>query len=189
MGRTPQEDTRIQHRRKQVADLHAEGSTQAAIARELDVSQATISSDLKTIHEEWKESRVGKIDEVRAEHLKKIEFIVREGLKGWERSQKPVETTRIIQKNGERRAEKTVRERSGDPQFLRVLLSASERVCKLLGLDGAASTTAAQLDEEAIRKRAYGICWDIMLSPDDDSLKSQVIDEDTIKRLVDKKLE
>ena len=189
MGRTPQEDTRIQHRRKQVADLHAEGSTQVAIARELDVSQATISSDLKTIHEEWTESRVGKIDEVRAEQLENMEFIVREGLKGWERSQKPVETTRIVQKNGARRAEKTVRERTGDPQFLRVVLSASERVCKLLGLDEAASTTAAQLDKEAIRKKAYGIFWDVSFDMDNNSSKPEVIDDEYIKRLVDEKLE
>ena len=189
MGRTPQEETRIQHRRKQVADLHEKGSTQAAIARELDVSQATISSDIKAIYEEWKESRARKFDEAREEQLKKLKLIAREAWKGWERSQKPAETTRIVQKNGERRAEKMVRERSGDPQFLRVVLSACEKYCKLLGLDEAASTTAAQLDKEAIRKKAYGIFWDVSFDMDNNSSKPEVIDDEYIKRLVDEKLE
>ena len=79
MGRTPQEETKIQHRRKQVVDLHANGSTQTAIARELGVSQATISSDIKATHEEWKESRARKHDDALAEQLKELKFIAERG--------------------------------------------------------------------------------------------------------------
>ncbi len=52
MGRTPQEKFKIEHRRQQVAERYLQGWTQAAIARELAVSQATVSSDLKAIRRE-----------------------------------------------------------------------------------------------------------------------------------------
>ena len=76
--------------------------TQEAIARELGVSQATISTDLKVIHQEWSESQFSNLDESREEVLKKLQVVLRDA---WQRSQKPAEATRIIQQNGEKKAE------------------------------------------------------------------------------------
>ncbi len=177
MGRTPQEETRIQYRRKQVADLYKKDYTQVAIARELRVSQATISSDLKAIRLKWTESQVRDYDEARAEQLQTLAFIIQESLKAWERSQTPVETTRIVQKNGEKRAEKTIRQRSGDPQHLRTAVAAIDKTSKLLGLDETGRPAAARLDEEAIRDKVTLRIWDTMFAIDNGSQEPEVIDE------------
>ena len=58
MGRTAQEELQIQHRRRQITERYLKGWTQAAIAGELAVSQATVSSDLTVIRREWRDSRI-----------------------------------------------------------------------------------------------------------------------------------
>jgi predicted transcriptional regulator len=165
MGRTSQKKVQIEHRRTQVTELYMKCWTQAAIAGELGVSQATISSDLKANCKELRESRVRNSDEAIAEQLKKLLVLSREAWDGWKRSQEPAETTRIIQKNGEKRAEKTVRQQTGDPGFLRILLNISERYSKLLGLDGAASAANEQANEEENHKKAMGMFWDLVADP------------------------
>ena len=55
MGRTPRESVRIEQRRQQVAERFLKGAAQAAIARALSVSQATVSADLKAVRREWRE--------------------------------------------------------------------------------------------------------------------------------------
>jgi predicted transcriptional regulator len=190
MGHTRQKKVQIEHRRAQVAELYLKGETQAAIARELGVSQATISSDLKAIRKEWKESRVRDYDEALAEQLKRQEVLRPEAWKGWKESWKPAETTRVIQKNGEKRAEKTVRERSGDPRFLKILLSINERCCRLLGLDEAADAAIEPPDKEAITAKATSIAWDffntLILGNGPDP---EVIDHDYIERYVEEQME
>ena len=170
---------RIQHRRTQVTELHVKNCRQAAIARELGVSQATISSDLKAIRKEWMESRVRNTDEAIEEGLKCLDAVEREAWDAWQRSQEPAATTRIIQKNGEKRAEKTVRERSGDPRFLSILLNINERYCKLLGLDSAAITANEHLNDEENEKKAMAMFWDLMSKP-----PTRNIDDDPIERRI-----
>jgi DNA-binding NarL/FixJ family response regulator len=63
MGRTRQEDVRIEQRRRQVGEFYVKGSTQSQIARETGVSQSTVSADLKAIRGEWRESRIRDFDE------------------------------------------------------------------------------------------------------------------------------
>ena len=48
MGRTRQESVRIEHRRTQVSELHLQHWKQTAIARELGVSQSTVSRTLRS---------------------------------------------------------------------------------------------------------------------------------------------
>ncbi len=183
MGRTPQENMQIQLRRTQAAVLYAKKWKQAAIARELGVSQATISNDLKAIRKEWKESRICNYNEATMEEVKSLEVVEREAWEAWQRSQKPAVTTRIIQKNGEKRAEKTIRERPGDPGFLRVVLSAIEKQHKLLGLDAAAKAALETPDEQANRGKPQAVDWDsIFEQMNSDSLKPVVIDDDYIEQ-------
>ncbi len=173
----------IQLRRTQVTDLYLMKQKQAAIARELGVSQATISNDLKAIRKEWMKSRLRNTDEAIMEEVKSLEVVEREAWDGWQRSQKPAETTRIIQKNGEKRAEKTVRERTGDPRFLRVVLSAIEKRHKLLGLDAAAKAALETPDEQATRDKPQAIDWDSYYERMNSNLsKTVVIDDDYIEQ-------
>ena len=82
MGRTPQEKLKIEYRRMRVGELSLKGWTQVAIARELGVSQATISSDIKAIRKEWRESRIRNLDEVLEEVLQKLDVVEREAWEG-----------------------------------------------------------------------------------------------------------
>ncbi len=190
MGRTPREDVQIDHRRKKVAELYLKGSTQAAIARELGVSQPTISSDLKAIREKWTESRNRNLDEAREEQCRKLHVLLRAAWKGWQQSQEPVETTRIIQKNGETKAEKMIRKGPGDPRFLHAVQRAIEAICRLLGLEAEASKNGEYLDEEAIRKKVSLEMWDMFYAmTDPNSPVPTVIDDDYIERVAAAHLE
>ncbi|MHC4403967.1 MAG: terminase gpP N-terminus-related DNA-binding protein [Planctomycetota bacterium] len=135
MGRTPQEDLRIEQRRQQVAELYLQGWSQAAIARELSVSQPTVSSDLQAIRAEWRESRVRDFDEAVGIELKKLECLEREAWSAWRRSQHPAESTKVTQVGSNKKAEKTVKEQHGDPRYLELVYRAITGRRTLLGLD------------------------------------------------------
>jgi predicted transcriptional regulator len=135
VGRTPQEDVRIEQRRQQAAELYLKGTTQAEIARELNVSQATISDDLKAIRREWRDSRIRDFDEAVAMELKKLDHLEREAWSGWDRSQLPAESTKVTQDGSGKKAEKTVRQQQGDPRFLDQVHRCIVGRRTLLGLD------------------------------------------------------
>jgi predicted transcriptional regulator len=79
---------RLNYRRKQVGDLYVQGWTQAAIAAELGVTQATISNDLKKIQEAWREDAVHDFDLRREIELQKIDRVEREAWPACEDSKK-----------------------------------------------------------------------------------------------------
>ena len=135
MGRTPQEELKIQHRRQQVAERYLQGWTQSAIAGDLVVSQATVSSDLKAIRKEWRASQIRDFDEAVQLELSKLQLLEREAWSGWQRSQEPAEITRVTQEGEGRKAEKTVRKQIGDPRFLELVHRAITARRALLGLD------------------------------------------------------
>ncbi len=135
MGRTPQEDFRIEQRRQQVADLYLKGSTQAQIARQLGVAQSTVSADLKAIRREWRDSRIRDFDEAVAIELKKLEHLEREAWWGWERTQQPAESTKVTQDGSGKKAEKTVKQQQGNPRFLEQVHRCIAGRRTLLGLD------------------------------------------------------
>ena len=118
MGRTPQEDVQIEKRRQQVAELYLRGSTQAQIARDLGVTQSTISVDWKAIRREWRDSTIRDYGEVVTIALQKYDRLEREAWSGWERSQQPVESTKLNQNGSGKTAEKVVKTQHGDPRFL-----------------------------------------------------------------------
>lgn len=135
MGRTPQEELKIQQRRQQIADLYLKGQTQSAIAQALAVSQPTVSSDLKAIRRQWRDSQVRDFDEAVQLELKKLETVEREAWQGWQRSQLPQETSRVMQGTDGKRAEKTVRQQQGDPRYLELIQRTIAARRALLGLD------------------------------------------------------
>lgn len=135
MGRTRQEDVRIEQRRQQVGDLYVKGSTQSQIARELGVSQSTVSVDLKAIRREWRDSRIRDFDEAVSIELKKLDHLEREAWSGWERSQQPAESTKVTQDGSGKKAEKIVKQQQGDPRFLEQVHRCIVSRRTLLGLD------------------------------------------------------
>jgi hypothetical protein len=135
MGRTRQEELQIQYRRQQVAEKALQGWIQAEIARHLSVSQATVSSDLKAIRRVWRDSQIRDFDEAVQLELQKLQLLERKAWDGWERSQEPMESTRVVQGDGGKKAEKTVHRQNGDPRFLELVHRASAGRRALLGLD------------------------------------------------------
>jgi predicted transcriptional regulator len=161
MGRTRLKKVQIEYRRKQVTELHLMGWKQTSIAGKLGVSQATISTDMKAIRKEWKDSRIRDFDLAVEEHLEKEQVVLREAWGGWLRSKEPIEMTRFTQGNGKKRAEKTLRHGPGDPRFLQVVHRVMESNCKLLGLDAAADKAFEKSDKESLREQAKSFDWDL----------------------------
>ncbi len=182
MGRTPQEDIRIEHRRQQVAEWILQSWTQGAMARELGVSQATISSDLKAIRKEWRDSRVRDFDEAVDLALQKHHRVEREAWAAWKRSQLPAETTRVTQNGENKRAEKTVRQQPGDVHFLVVVNHCITACRRLLGLD--APTRIAPTSPDG--KEAYDahVMTELMRIAAETKEGPTIIDEQHIKRLL-----
>lgn len=67
--------TKITNRRKQVAQLYLNKVEQLDIAAKLDVSQATISNDLKALNKEWMEDAKGDIAQIKARELAELDFM------------------------------------------------------------------------------------------------------------------
>ena len=71
---------KLYERRRQVANYHLKGWTQAAIGRRLGIPQGTVSRDLAAIREFWREFPVYDVDKVRLEELQKIDLVEATGL-------------------------------------------------------------------------------------------------------------
>jgi hypothetical protein len=91
----PSKKLAIVQRRQQVADLYLQGWTQMAIADRLQVGQATVSTDLKAIQDDWRSSTVRDLDLIREVELRKLPRLERECWAAWERSQKPSQSADI----------------------------------------------------------------------------------------------
>jgi hypothetical protein len=140
--------------RRRIADLYLQGWIQADIAKEIDISPATVSRDIKFLQKEWQESTLVDIDAAKSQELAKIDRLEREYWTAWERSCEDAET--ITQKTkgvvkrrqeedgtfvAERPAEatKTSKGQAGDPRFLAGVQWCIERRCKILGIDAPTS--------------------------------------------------
>jgi predicted transcriptional regulator len=180
MGRTPQEDLQIERRRQQVAEFYLTGQTQAAIARELNVSQATVSADLKAIRQQWRDSSLRNFDEAVEESLRKYQVLEREAWNGWQRSQEPAETSRIVQGEQGRKAEKTVRQQVGDPRFLELVHRAITGRRALLGLD--APTRIAPTSPEGDEAYHTHVMRELLKLAEQSTGGPTVIDSEFIER-------
>ena len=112
-------------RRQLVADLYVRGWNQVSIAQEVGVGQPTISTDLKAIRREWRESTVRDFDTARAVELRKLDRVEREAWAAWERSQEHAEWTKVTQDGQGKREEKTDQSRQQGRQVEPVHLAYS----------------------------------------------------------------
>jgi hypothetical protein len=124
----------ILQRRQQVADLYLQGWTQQKIADHLVINQKTVSSHLKRIRQEWRESAVRDFDLAREVELRKIDRVEREAWAAWERSQQPAQSAHINDETNQRRTRRHVRNQYGDPRFLEQVNKCIAMRCALLGL-------------------------------------------------------
>lgn len=136
--------------RRRIAELYLEGRLQVDIAREVGLSQSTVSNDLKALQRMWLKSSLIDINEAKAREIAEIDNLEREYYKAWHRSCEDAETLTqktkgTIEKREkedgtfvtERPAEvaKTSKGQAGDPRFLSGIQWCIERRCKILGVD------------------------------------------------------
>jgi len=125
----------INKRREQVADLYLQGKTQMEISEVVGVGQPTVSSDLKRIQAQWRESSVRDFDLARELELRKIDRIEREAWAAWERSKKPSQSATTSDDPNQRRTRRQVKNQNGDPRFLEQVNKCIASRRALLGLD------------------------------------------------------
>lgn len=139
----------IKRDRAEIAQLYLKGWYQVDIAQRINddpdrpytLTQQQISSDIKAIRKQWRESSIRDFDEARSQELAKIDNLELEYWRAWESSKETFtsKTTKseIDPGNNQVDIETSTREedRIGDPRFLNGVQWCIERRCKLLGLD------------------------------------------------------
>lgn len=130
-------------RRRQVGRLALAGKTQMEISDELNISQSTISRDLKFLESEWIKYAVVDIDTARAIEVAKVDALEIEYWEGWKRSlQTRTEKTvkADLQKQGDKKGtvyEQTITQIDsyGDVRFLQGIERCIDKRRAILGLD------------------------------------------------------
>lgn len=103
------DEIEITDRRRKVARLLAKKITQVEIAKELGVSQPTISRDVVAIEEEWKREYSEALELIRARELAELRDMERDAAAAFAKTR--------------------------DPRFLQARLATKTRIAKLVGLD------------------------------------------------------
>jgi len=145
---TDSEEQREQ-RLADVAKLYLMGQTQAAIGKQLGVTQGQISYDLKIVRQRWLESSIRNFDEARGHELAKIDCVEAEFWAAWERSQRVKQVTSTKRKEGKdasTEAGVTKQEQAGDPRMLDGVLKCIAKRCEVLGLDAPKKTAITNAD-------------------------------------------
>jgi predicted transcriptional regulator len=125
--------------RRRIADLYLQGEIQADIAEALEISQATVSRDIKALQGEWLASALVDFNEAKAQELAKIDKLEREYWDAWQRSCEDKEATLVENREakGDKQSKSWLRRegQAGDPRFLQGVQWCIERRCKILGID------------------------------------------------------
>lgn len=144
--------SQIARDRRNIADLYLQGWLQTDIAKEVSLSPATISRDLKALQAGWLRSALIDFDKAKARELAEIDHLEREYWEAWLRSCEDAETATQKQKGkvtkrqddegqfvAEQPAEvsKTRKGQAGDPRFLAGIQWCIEKRCKILGIEAA----------------------------------------------------
>lgn len=140
----------IDRDRRRITDLYLQGWLQADIAKELEISQSTVSRDLDALHEQWVKSALVNFDEAKAKELAKIDHLEREYWRAWQRSQEDAEATKIVESKDGKRYEAQTKGQAGDPRFLAGVQWCIDRRIKLIGLDEALKVTVQDWRTEII---------------------------------------
>jgi hypothetical protein len=143
----------INKRREQVADLYLQGKTQMEISEVVGVGQPTVSSDLKRIQAQWRESSVRDFDLARELELRKIDRIEREAWAAWERSKKPAQSATTSDEPNQRRTRRHVKNQYGDPRFLEQVHKCVSARRALLGLDAPVRTEIETNEFSSLERR------------------------------------
>lgn len=135
MNNRQQRHLALINRRKQVSALCLQGWSQLEIAAHLEVSQSSISGDLRAIRRDWRDSTIRDFDELRALELRKLDLLEREAWAAWTRSQKPSQSAVVTGEGAHQAARKTMKHQVGDPRFLQQVHQCIAQRRAILGMD------------------------------------------------------
>ena len=142
----------MDHRRQLIARLYHQGyKTQQQIADELSrqyqiqVTQRTVSTDMKAVRQQWQESAAQEIAEMKAELYSEYVMVKREYWQAWIESKKAkeVETSKQVTGGngpGGDRLEAQIRKEGqvGDPAFPQGIERVNKAIREMFGVDAAA---------------------------------------------------
>jgi len=128
---------------EEVSALYLQGWVQVRIAehinkiRNYDITQQTVSRDLKTIQERWFASSLRNFDEAKAQEIAKVDHLELVAWEAYQSSIKPIIKQKISKKVDGQTTEATQEAYRGygDVRFLEMVYKCIDRRCKLLGLD------------------------------------------------------
>jgi hypothetical protein len=116
--------------------MYLRGVMQGDIAKELQLSHATVSRDLALLQKEWQTARLYDMNEAKNKELARIDVLERTYWDGWERSKLDAEAeTEAISSPGNTVLLHSSRGQNGDPRFLQGIMTCIERRCSILGID------------------------------------------------------
>ena len=128
--------------RKRISGLYLRGRLQIDIAKEIGLSRATVSRDIKALHRIWLRSALIDFDTAKANELAKIDALEQIYYDAWDRSREDAETqTQKMMTDGKGKGAKSRKEMTktakgqvGDPRFLDGLQWCSEQRLKIFGI-------------------------------------------------------
>jgi hypothetical protein len=130
----------LTERRLRVRQMKSEGWRIWRIAQELGVHRRTVERDIAWVLERDREELALQSAEMLRQELDVLYAVNCEAWRGWEKSMQPIckefAGTEDAGSGGVRRSrfERTTMTTAGDPRFLHLILEASDRRAKLLGL-------------------------------------------------------
>jgi len=143
--RAARSPTQIQRDRVKIAEMYCRGLYQSQIARNLKLSQQTISRDLKAIRKLWAERAVASFDQHVSNELAKIDNLERKYWEAWNKSlskkYKEKKSTSVGGKYDiDMNSTEVELERDGNPAFLQGVERCINMRMKLLGLEAPTKT-------------------------------------------------
>jgi hypothetical protein len=129
----------VNRRRQLVSKLRHEGvRTQGEIVARLrddygiEVTQATVSTDLKALNQLWQSTAIENIDKWKKEVAGQYRYLYQQSLAAWELS---LEDAEEITTGGKDGPSEKVKGQSGNPSHIRNAQASLEAIRELLGLD------------------------------------------------------
>lgn len=136
----------VLERRKVVWERYLKGDPQWVIARDLEISDALVSYDLKELRQEWAE-KYRSLDDQKLEELARLDSLEVKLREAWERSLEDKETvTEEIGPGGQ--VLKTTIQRTGqigDPRYVSEITKIIGIRCRILGLEAPTKILSLQI--------------------------------------------
>lgn len=178
--RKTQPDTEVDARRELVAMYYLKQHRQSEIVTLLvsqglkEVTQQTISNDLKAIREAWRKSAIMDMNEAKQKELARIDALEREYWLQYEESKKPRQIASERISTNKHETMKRAEQRTGDTRYLSGIQWCIEQRCKILGLNAPVQVEVSWEQRAILDIRAGVIVYHDLAQAFDESLATRL---------------